>query len=295
MTFLSGLRAKLWYRQVLALRRTASAMDLMAHRAEMRYPFTQEERHVMRRNARFLRRHLGMRAFIIGNGPSIKEQDLSPLKDEITFTCNAFFLHPILSQWQPTYHSNIDDTLFDGTEEIWFEENCRKMPSTTFFAPMKWRRSILEKKQLPEERTFFCAFAGEMNNDVQSVDVTNPLPGVQSVSLLGIVLAMYMGCAPIYLLGMDHDWLTGRTADTHFYPHRGFVVDGMTLSADLSKVPYDVDLEAMLRLWKGYRNLKMHAEANGFSIFNTTHGGFLDVFERVRYESLFEESKRKNQ
>ena len=33
------------------------------------------------------------RCFIIGNGPSIKDQDLTLFKNEITFVANNFYLH----------------------------------------------------------------------------------------------------------------------------------------------------------------------------------------------------------
>ena len=36
--------------------------------------------------------HKGKRAFIIGNGPSLKQTDLSKLKNEITFGMNRFYL-----------------------------------------------------------------------------------------------------------------------------------------------------------------------------------------------------------
>ncbi len=36
--------------------------------------------------------HRGERCFIIGNGPSLKQTDLSRLKDEFTFGMNRFYL-----------------------------------------------------------------------------------------------------------------------------------------------------------------------------------------------------------
>src|SRR5512147_1297094 len=36
--------------------------------------------------------HKGKRAFIIGNGPSLRQTDLSKLKNEITFCMNRFYL-----------------------------------------------------------------------------------------------------------------------------------------------------------------------------------------------------------
>lgn len=239
---------------------------------------------ILSENARFCDIHTGKRCFVIGNGPSLNSQNLSLLKGEITYTCNAFYLHPILSQWQPTYHSQVDPESFDGTFDMtnWFSELCEKMVNTKFFLPLNARDNIVAKNLFPQDRTYYCAFNGQMCNHLKSVNITRPIPGVESVSLFGISLAMYMGCDPIYLIGMDHDFLAAREVTTHFYN-----VGGASLKFDRSAIPYDKMLRDVLRFWGGYRNLKKLAESKGIKIYNATNGGFLDVFERVKYESLF--------
>src|SRR5690349_18838408 len=49
---------------------------------------------LLKRNEVFRNLHKGRRCFIIGNGPSIKDQDLSPLANEITLVTNSFHVHP---------------------------------------------------------------------------------------------------------------------------------------------------------------------------------------------------------
>ena len=249
--------------------------------------FRQNSSAVLSANSRFHNIHAGKRCFVIGNGPSTNSQDLSLLKNEITYTCNAFYLHPILSKWQPTYHSHVDPAAFDGSVEMtnWFRELCEKMPNTKFFLPLNARNNIVVKNLFPLERTHYCSFAGAMSERVTSVDITRTIPGVQSVSLFGIALAIYMGCNPIYLIGMDHDWLATRKVDTHFY--EGLIINGSVVGSNQAIIPYDLDMENMLRLWQGYKNIKAFAELRGVKICNATNGGFLDVFKRVKYESLF--------
>jgi hypothetical protein len=241
---------------------------------------------VLSANSRFHGIHAGKRCFVIGNGPSLNSQDLGLLKKEITYTCNAFYLHPILSQWQPRYHSHVDPRAFDGSVDMtnWFRELCEKMPNTKFFLPLNARDSIVVKNQFPQERTYYCAFTGKMCVHLKSVNITRPIPSVESASLFGIALAMYMGCNPIYLIGMDHDFLAAREVSTHFY-NTG-MVDDAGLNFDRSAIPYDKMLRDVLRFWGGYRNLKKLADSKEIKIYNATNGGFLDVFERVEYESL---------
>ncbi len=287
MDIISKVTGKIRYQTVVSLRTLSRLIDHLAYRIESARFLAKREREVLQRNRHFMQCHRGRRAFVIGNGPSINSQDLSLLKNEVTFTCNAFYLNPTLSQWQPTYHSHIDPRAFDGSTkmESWFRETHQKMPDTIFFVPYSAKGTIIEKKFFVPERTYYCSFSGQLCVGVKSVDITKPVPGVESVSLFGICLAIYMGCDPIYLIGMDHDYLAARDIGTHFY--KGMEISGAAVSFDRSQTPYDSMIRNILRFWEGYKNLKKFAQSNEINIYNATNGGFLDVFERVKYESLF--------
>ena len=85
-------------------------------------------------------------------------------------------------------------------------------------------------------------------------------------------------------MGLDHDWLAHRGQDTHFFSGRS-IENHQTATGQLD-YSYESEIEAMGKLWKGYRKLSSLAAAQGIQIFNATAGGFLDVFERVKYESV---------
>jgi len=46
----------------------------------------------VRRLRLFKNKHKGQRCFIVGNGPSLKEMDLAPLRNEFTFGLNRIYL-----------------------------------------------------------------------------------------------------------------------------------------------------------------------------------------------------------
>jgi len=96
-----------------------------------------------------------------------------------------------------------------------------------------------------------------------------------------------MGCSPIYLLGLDNDWLAKRGMDRHFY--EGKTIDGHPVAhGNLDAYSYKSDLIAVLTLWNGYEQLKQVAGQSNIQIINATNGGFLDVFSRVKYETLLD-------
>jgi len=247
------------------------------------------ERALLARNSVFRNRHKGQRCFVIGNGPSLKTQDLSLLAREITFVMSGFWKHPIVKQWQPTYYVLADSVFFDGSQPMqkFFADLHSSIHSTTFFMPLNAREVIQRVSLLPLEQTYFVAFHGSPEIGWWGrPDFARHVPGVISVSQLAIMAAMYMGCSPIYLLGLDHDWLAHRGMDMHFYEGKT-VENHPRAHGDLGQISYKLDMEAQLRLWYAYEAMQKVANAEGIRIVNATNGGFLDVFERADYGSLF--------
>ena len=108
---------------------------------------------------------------------------------------------------------------------------------------------------------------------------------MQTVVFPAIEVAIYMGCNPIYLLGIDHDWATYRGKPPHFYNNNNAVIDEEV--GDTSRYPYDFILREGIRLWDSYKGLRKFALKNGIEIYNASEGSFLDIFPFVRYEDLF--------
>jgi hypothetical protein len=235
------------------------------------------------RNEIFRNRHQGGRCFVIGNGPSLNQQDLAPLADEITFAVNHFDAHPIISpSWQPTYYCLSDPIYFDGTEPV---ESLRdiaiKIPSAPVFVPHYAREFLTTTRALPEDRTYYVGLCGGTEQDFRDLpDFTKVVPAVQTVVQLAVMAAMFMGCARIYLLGMDHDWLAQFGAPTNFYSN------DESGNQPQGNWTYKSLMIAVVTRWNVHEMLRRIAEKNGIEIVNATHGGLLDVFERARYEDV---------
>jgi hypothetical protein len=280
-----------WRAIASGLRNTGRVLTNTSDRVyeKARPTFSNEERKLIEANEVFRNRHQGRRCFIIGNGPSIAHQDLAPLDQDITFVMNGFWKHEVVSEWQPTYFFFADTVLFDRSEPSkQFFDNVRQViHGSTFFAPLTQRSLILEENLLPPSSTRFYAPLGRYLHDLdtfENFELTKKVPDVLSVAQLALLAAIFMGCSPIYLMGMDYDWLSHRGANAfYFFP-------GLTLNnhpdAAGKLYAYDEEMESLVKVWKGYRKLDSFAQTKDIKIFNATHGGFLDVFERVSYQSL---------
>lgn len=248
---------------------------------------TPAEKNILKRNAQFQNKHKGKRAFVIVNGPSLKKQNIDVLGNEITFVVSGFFKHEAVKKWQPTYYCILDKNFFMDTEPIrtFFKQLNEVIKGSIFFLPLfRGLSANQNRKLLPPEKTYYVATAGDVNS---SLDMTGVVQSFRSVSAFALAQAIYMECSPIYLLGFDHDYLANRGVDHHFYT--GGTLPGLAAT----NVPlgerstYDSELDALLHLWKNYRSLARIANKKGIKIYNATNGGYLDVFERVDFETLF--------
>lgn len=244
---------------------------------------------LLKRNEVFRNCHKGRRCFVIGNGPSLKEQDLSPLANEITFVANYFHLHPIISKsWQPKYYCLSDPAYFDGREPI---ESIRdivsKIPSAPFFVPHYASDFLGSTRALPEDRTYYVGLCSGMEDEWSDIpDLTKITPGVQTVVQLAIMAAMFMGCSTIYLMGLDHNWLSHGGVPINFYSKEEVKNQPQ---GNVGNWDYKSLMLAMTTIWRVYEMHQRIATRHGIKIVNLTHGGFLDVFERARYEDVLGE------
>ena len=241
---------------------------------------------LLARNAVFKNRHRNQRCFIIGNGPSLKHQDIRPLADEITFATNSFYLHPAVgTSWQPTYYCVSDPMYFDGRlpiSALLKIGECISRPP--FFVPHHARSCLERTNALPPERTYYVALDEAISADnVWKYDLTKPTTGVQTVVQLALLVAIYMGCDPIYLIGLDHDWLAHGGTALNFYSKED---PKEQPAGNLPGWRYHSMMEAVLMMWKVYELQLLMAEQAGIKIINCTRGGFLDVFERGIYEEV---------
>ncbi len=178
---------------------------------------------------------------------------------------------------------------FQGRErhEGELAEVRRRLPETHFFVPMWARPAVTSAGLLPAERTYYCDMVPPIFDCPDfSFDLTGEIPSVSTVTQMAIMVALYMGCSPVYLIGMDHSWLATPAGLEHFYAP----MTPDELSRATSEPPrqtYRELLEYVTWVWDGHANLRSVAERAGRSVVNASEGGFLDVYERVDFESLF--------
>lgn len=217
----------------------------------------------------------GRRAFIIGNGPSLREMDLRPLQAEITFGLNRIYLLFDRIGFPTTFLVSVNTHVI--------EQCADELIATRSDKFLSWhaRRHL--------ERTDAVTFMRSVSRPHFSRDPSRGVWEGATVTFVAMQLAHYMGFEEIVLIGVDHQFATGGPAhalvtsdgadESHFDPSyfgKGF----RWQLPDLETSEY------------AYTLAKKAFEADGRRIINATVGGRLEVFPRRTYAEVLAATER---
>lgn len=227
------------------------------------------------------------RCFLIGNGPSIKQQDLTQLNDEIVFVTNHFVLHNQYKDISPDYYCVCDHRMFEGgANEEWATLMYEKANRTIKFFPLSARINIKSDSRFDNTSTYYLNHTSGKIWDLNKM-VLDPRQDVYSGDTIiidyCIPLAFYMGFTEIFLLGCDCDY--GLDKDKDF--SRSYFFDSKLATSERQTVKY-LQKEWSNNVFKSYKIAKDILENRGCKIYNSTLGGKLEVFERVELKKIFQ-------
>lgn len=228
----------------------------------------------------FKNKHVGKRCFIIGNGPSLKLEDLENLRDEITLSCNMIHRFAKNTDWTPYYYFCHDPKYVKEFSSELAQVKCCHRFIGSYYQTYK---NTLFGFSNAEHTSFYYLDKHPAKGEIGfSHDVSKKvMPGL-TVSYAMIQFAFYMGFSEIYLIGFDHSFanqiengkLVKSKKNDHF---KGYgVVNNNIVNKDIITQAFNV--------------AQMEADKKGIKIFNATRGGKLDVFERVDFDNLLPKS-----
>ncbi len=169
-------------------------------------------------------KELGRRCFILANGPSVKNFDLSKLKNEIVIGMNASTLLEKEFDFVQTYYT-VSDTRF-------FDIEFKKELATTLLHPStkKIFRKEISRFCLDEKNTFYVS---ALERDGFSFNLQKGYHYGCTTVMLALQLAYYLGCKEIFLLGFD---LNYSSNSPRFYQESNIQVDDSKASVQILNV-----------------------------------------------------------
>ncbi len=212
--------------------------------------------------------HMGKRCFIVCTGPSLTVDDVNKLKDEYTFGMNSIIKLFNKTDWRPTYY-----TIADVVAEDMLNKNPEYISlKSRFISSVIARQANLSDIDIVYPIIGYDIFKNGKPKCF-SDDIYNMVYAGATVVYDIMQIAVYMGFKEIYLLGCDCNY------------------HGEKRHSDC--VGYDKEIGVIttkteLLIMETYKVAKKYCDAHGIKIYNATRGGKLEVFERVDFDTLFE-------
>lgn len=264
----------------------------LTHYRPAELQFYASHRSVLARNEALRDRHLGQRCFVLCNGPSVKRQDITPLRKEIVFSVSMGYHHPAYLTVRPRYHCVPQLTYGHMTEAkavTWFREMDAGIHDAELFLATQ-EYSLVQRNGLFPRRTVHYLCFGRNYFPKRLGDGPNLaaiLPRAQTVPVMALMIALFMGFKEIHLLGADHDWFVTKRYEYFFDRSKvGWKDEGVTADGSITTSLLD-ELPNVRRVWEQHHAMKRYAEIAGATIYNATDGGMLDVYPRVRLSDVF--------
>ena len=231
--------------------------------------------------AAYKNKFVGHRCFLIGNGPSLRAEDLTRLHEngEITFGFNRIYNIFDQTPWRPTFYISQDEKMLGGCADT---VNETEMGVKFIPIQLRWWQNIhianaqefrIIDQQVEDPRQF--GFSDDIARGIY-----NSSTGMYTAAQI----AAFMGFSEIYFIGVDHHFRISQN-------NKGeVVVDNSVKDYFTDKYNEDKDKLFIPNTEKStltYVAMKQHCDRRGIRVFNATRGGKLEVFPRVEFDDLF--------
>jgi hypothetical protein len=248
---------------------------IVNHFAKFNIPLTKNNYKILELKNKYKGEH----CFIIGNGPSLKPEDLERLKGEYTFASNKIYKIFNNTTWRPTFYMVVDPiVLEENVEEI------NKVDSKKKF-------TLKAYHHLFKADIYFNNNLNKNKRGNFSSNIMESLYSSGSVSYHLLQIAHYMGFSEVYLLGHDYNFkgAISKTKDLSFLKKEDNSQHYFTedyIRADEKKPGQAPD-----EIYYGMEKAKIEYEFSGRKIYNASRVTYLDVFNLIDFDELCEHKK----
>ncbi len=217
---------------------------------------------------RFKDIHKGERCFVIGNGPSLRYEDLELLysSHEICFGANRIYLSYEHTRWRPDYYVAVDYTIVQNDRKKILEMSGIRFIRHFYKMVEKWNQPEIYE---------FRGLVNQPGDPRISEDMYEGIYTGNTVVYDAIQIALYMGFQEIYLLGVD------MTAGIRYQDEGAHFYKSPDTNENLGKGNTPEAKKCL-----GYAAEVI--EKTGKKLRNATRGGELDEVIRVDFDSLFQ-------
>ena len=236
-------------------------------------------------------KHKGESCFVIGNGPSLRIEDLNKIYELGIPSFGLNKINNIYSRtlWRPTYLVVHDHRfLISGDSSIDIEDYVKKVQDdkTQWVFFRKQMKKCFDQSIAKKILYFRMPLKNCFQVDPTPIkgDISVQLEDLGTVTTAAIEIAMYMGFSTIYVYGQDFKYQKYIDIDGKYIDDGNVQEYIEGISYKDSK--YKDDYHDLRKAFRGFKQCREYAESRGITILNATHGGNLDVFERIDIDEI---------
>lgn len=216
-------------------------------------------------------KHQGERCFIIGNGPSLRNTDLSLLKDEVTFGMNRIYLLFDQVGFATSYYVSVNKLVIEQCAREIASLTCPKFISWHARDEIDFTADMMFLHSRGIGPTFYT-------------DITRGIWEGATVTYVAMQIAYYLGFNKVILIGVDHSFTTQGK------PHTTIVSQGDDpnhFDSQYFGKGFRWQLPDLETSEIAYRIAKYQFESKDREIVDATVDGKLQVFRKADYQTLF--------
>jgi len=228
------------------------------------------------------------RCFVVANGSSLKDLDISLLKKELTMGCNG--IYKVFPEWG--FHTTY--LLFEDIEQIELRRHeIASVPGSIKMAaiynayafPADDRTFFFNSPRMRGQKYYWTDLYPQFSTDFAALV---HLGG--SVTYIMLQLAYHLGCNPVYIVGLDHDY---GDLPKLFPPGKITITEenidlirGLHFSDKYYRVGDQIGVPFVKEQEQAYAKAREAFERVGRKVYNASTHTKLDVFERCDFESI---------
>jgi hypothetical protein len=216
--------------------------------------------------------HAGQRCFIIGNGPSLRQTDMSLLRNEFTFGLNRIYLlFPELG---------FSTSCLVAVNDMVIEQCAAEMQTLSLPKFLTWRSRYWFSPD-PNLTYLDTDFTGE---EGFSIHVNGRVFEGFTVTNVALQLAYHMGFGEVILVGVDHNYVTQGSANQAVVSQGD---DPNHFASNYFGKGFKWQLPDLAGSERGYTRAREAYAQAGRRILDATVAGKLTIFRKVDFLSLF--------
>lgn len=263
----------------------------MVHTVKYYLPYFEKYRILLKSNRDFKNCMSEKRCFIIGNGPSLKEQNLTVLKNELVITTNKGMLLEEYKTVNSNYHIWGDERYFvDENVELMKRINTDTNAPVCFFPWYKLEfvkkhslDKILNIRYLPDGDLPYSGYN-------RKIDFSKHYFNSYNVVFTAISFAIYCGAKQIYLLGCDSTSIISYVENKLNENISGYAYE---ISEDervrIAHMPLESNEEIFLHqaeVFRAFRILLQYCRKRGVELINCSAKSILDELPYKKFEEV---------